>query len=140
MVGRRSGAGASGSPHGDRRPVRAAIVGATGYVGGELIRLLGRHPSIELVGLVARDRDGVPVGTTHPHLAGTGLTIGSAVPDVDVALVALPHGASAAIVPDLVARGIAVVDLGADFRLKDPASYAHWYGPVSYTHLRAHET
>lgn len=128
MVGRRGGSGSSGTPPGRGRPVRAAIIGATGYVGGELIRLLGRHPDVELAALVARDRDAVPVGTTHPHLAGTGLTIGSDVPDVDVALIALPHGASAAVVPGLVARGIAVVDLGADFRLKDPAAYARWYG------------
>jgi N-acetyl-gamma-glutamyl-phosphate reductase len=109
-------------------PIRVAIVGATGYVGGELIRLLGRHPDVEIVGLIARNRDDDPVGGIHAHLARTGLVVGSAVPDADAVFLALPHGASAAVVPDLVARGMRVVDLGADFRLRDAAAYTHWYG------------
>ena len=112
---------------GDRR-VRVTIVGATGYVGAELIRLLDRHPDVDIVGLVARNRDADPVGGIHPHLARTGLTVGSDVPDADAVFLALPHGASAAMVPDLVARGMRVIDLGADFRLRDPAAYTRWYG------------
>lgn len=109
------------------RPVRVAIVGATGYVGAELIRLLHRHPGVEIVGLVARGRDAQPVGEAHPHLGTAGLTIGSDVPDADAVFLALPHGASAALVPGLVERGMRVIDLGADFRLKDPAAYRRWY-------------
>ncbi len=111
-----------------RSPIRVAIVGATGYVGAELIRLLSRHPDVEVAGLVARNRDDEPVGGIHPHLARTGLVVGSEVPDADAVFLALPHGASAAVVPGLVARGMRVIDLGADFRLQDASAYTRWYG------------
>lgn len=117
----------------DRAPtvgpaVRVAIIGATGYVGGELVRLLARHPAVELVGLVGRDRAEQPIGRTHAHLAATDLAIDAATPDADVYFLGLPHGAAAGIVPELLARGAAVVDLGPDFRLRDPADYPTWYG------------
>ncbi len=108
-------------------PVRVAIVGATGYAGAELIRLLDRHPSVEIVGLVARGREDEPVARSHPHLARTGLAVGDTVPDADAVFLALPHGASAALVPDLATRGMRVFDLGADFRLRDPDDYRRWY-------------
>jgi N-acetyl-gamma-glutamyl-phosphate reductase len=111
--------------------IRVGIVGATGYVGGELIRLLERHPRVRIVGLQARDRDRDPVGGAHPHLARTGHVIESTLPEVDAAFVALPHGAAAALVPDLVDDDIRVIDLGADYRLKDPSDYERWYG---FTH------
>ena len=60
---------------GGQRRVRVAIVGATGYVGAELIRILARHPNVELVGLQGRDRDQQPIEDTHRHLVGTGLTV-----------------------------------------------------------------
>ena len=118
----------------DRRPaaggtrIRIGIVGATGYVGAELIRLLERHPAVEVVGLQGRDRDGEPIGVTHAHLSGTGLTVGASLPDVDAVFLALPHGTAASIVPEIAARGTAVIDLGPDFRLRDPADYPRWYG------------
>ncbi len=120
-----SSAGEAGST---RRPIRVAIVGATGYVGAELIRLLHRHPAVDLVGLVGRGRREEPIGQTHAHLAGTGLAVDEAIPEAEAVFLALPHGAAAAIVPDLVARGSTVVDLGPDFRLRDPADYPRWYG------------
>jgi N-acetyl-gamma-glutamyl-phosphate reductase len=111
--------------------IRAGILGATGYVGAELVRLLERHPRVRIVGLAARNRDGVPVGEAFAHLAETGHRIDAALPDaseLDAALIALPHGQAGAIAPDLAARGVLVVDLGADFRLADPADYREFYG------------
>jgi N-acetyl-gamma-glutamyl-phosphate reductase len=108
--------------------IRVGIVGATGYAGAELIRLLTRHPAVEIVGLQGRDRDHEPIGTTNPHLAGTGLAVDSSLPDVDAVFLALPHGAAAALVPDISAAGAAVVDLGPDFRLRSAADYPRWYG------------
>jgi N-acetyl-gamma-glutamyl-phosphate reductase len=111
-----------------RARVRVAIVGATGYVGAELIRLLARHPNVEIIGLVARGRDAEPIGGTHAHLAGTGLEVGSEIPAADAVFLALPHGAAAQLVPNIVAAGTTVIDLGPDFRLRDPTDYPRWYG------------
>src|SRR6185437_1712085 len=74
------------------------------------------------------DRAEQPIGRTHAHLAATDLAIDAATPDADVYFLGLPHGAAAGIVPELLARGAAVVDLGPDFRLRDPADYPTWYG------------
>ena len=117
----------------DRRPtdgtrIRVGIIGATGYVGAELIRILSRHPSVEIVGLQGRDRDGEPIGRTHAHLSATDLTVDAALPDVDAVFLALPHGTAAGIVPAIAANGTAVIDLGPDFRLRDQADYPRWYG------------
>jgi N-acetyl-gamma-glutamyl-phosphate reductase len=103
-------------------------VGATGYVGAELVRLLSRHPNVEIVGLVGRGRSHEPIGGTHIHLDRTGLHVDATVPDADAVFLALPHGAAAEIVPDLVATGAAILDLGPDFRLRAAADYPRWYG------------
>jgi N-acetyl-gamma-glutamyl-phosphate reductase len=109
--------------------VRVAIVGASGYAGGELVRLLAGHPRVRIASVHARDRDGAALGADHPHLASLGLTVDSGEPgDVDVAFLALPHGASASLAAGLLARGVLVVDIGADFRLRDADAYATWYG------------
>ena len=115
-------------PDGGPRRIRVGIIGATGYVGAELIRLLSRHPNVDIVGLAGRERQDDPIGGHHPHLASTDLTVGTQLPDVDAAFLALPHGAAAKQVPDLIADGTAVIDLGPDFRLRDPADYPRWYG------------
>jgi N-acetyl-gamma-glutamyl-phosphate reductase len=108
--------------------LRVAIVGATGYVGAELIRLLARHPHVEVVGLLGRDRSDVPVGQIHAHLSSTGLAVDSAVPDSDAVFLALPHGVAAGLVSDWSTRGATVIDLGPDFRLRAAADYPRWYG------------
>ena len=113
---------------GGERRLRVGIIGATGYVGAELIRLLSRHPNVEIVGLAGRDRQDEPIGGHHPHLATTDLAVGTELPPADAVFLALPHGVAARIVPDLVAAGTAVIDLGPDFRLHDPADYPRWYG------------
>ena len=114
-------------PDGERR-LRVGIIGATGYVGSELIRLLSRHPNVDIVGLAGRDRQDEPVGGHHPHLAATDLIVTTHLPEVDAAFLALPHGAAVGLVPDLIAAGTAVIDLGPDFRLRDAEDYPRWYG------------
>ena len=118
----------------DRRPgasdrrIRVAIVGGTGYVGAELIRLLARHPAVEIVGVQARGRDDEPIAASHPHLASTGLTVDSQTANADAVFLALPHGTAASIVPDLAGNGTAIIDLGPDFRLRSASDYPRWYG------------
>jgi N-acetyl-gamma-glutamyl-phosphate reductase len=121
-------------PRGAGSRVRVAIVGATGYVGAELVRLLTRHPAVEIVGLVGRGRSQEPIGGTHIHLDRTGLHVDATVPDADAIFLALPHGAAAEIVPDLAVTGAAIIDLGPDFRLRAAADYPRWYG---FEHPRA---
>ncbi|HYK95802.1 MAG TPA: N-acetyl-gamma-glutamyl-phosphate reductase [Candidatus Dormibacteraeota bacterium] len=110
------------------RTLKVGIIGATGYGGGEVVRLLSRHPAVEIAALQGRDRGGEPIGRSQPHLAGTGHVVGSELPDgLDAVFLGLPHGAAATLVPDLLDRGVAVVDLGPDFRLRAPADYPRWY-------------
>jgi N-acetyl-gamma-glutamyl-phosphate reductase len=116
------------TPDGGPRRIRVGVIGATGYVGSELVRLLARHPNVVIVGLQGRDRDREPIGATHAHLHGTGLTVHSELPEADAVFLALPHGTAAAMIPELITTGAAVIDLGPDFRLRDPAEYPRWYG------------
>lgn len=116
---------------------RTAILGASGYAGGELIKLVDAHPDFEATYLGAHSKAGSTLGGVHPQLSGGGRTLGSLdpgqVPDVDLALLALPHGASAAPAMALLGRGIRVVDLGSDFRLDSVARYEAAYG-ASHPH------
>lgn len=108
--------------------LNVAVVGATGYAGGEVVRLLARHPLVRIAGLQGRGRDSEPVGLSHPHLLGTGLTISDGLPDgLDAVFVSLPHGAATEMAAELAER-LVVVDLGPDFRLRDAAAYPRWYG------------
>jgi N-acetyl-gamma-glutamyl-phosphate reductase len=111
--------------------IRVGIIGAAGIAGGELVRILERHPHVRIVGLQGRDRDHQPLAESQPQLSRTGHYIETALPPVDAVFMALPHGASAALAPDFVEQGIAVIDLGSDYRLKDPSAYERWY---DYTH------
>lgn len=116
-------------------PTRVAIAGATGYAGEELIRLLARHPKVQLAYLAASARweRPVPACDVFPGVAaGLDLPIESLTPErllngVDVALLALPHGEAMALAPRLVAAGVRVIDLSGDFRLTDPSAYPRWY-------------
>jgi len=114
--------------------IRTAILGASGYVGGELLRLLAAHPSLAPARLFGESNAGRQIAAVHPHLAaafpervverfGEG-----ALDDVDLVFAALPHGHSQRIASEILNRGIPFVDLGADFRLNDAADYERWYG------------
>ena len=109
---------------------KVAIVGATGYAGGELARLLLRHPGARIVAAVARSHQGEPLRAALPHLhdAPDSLRIGSDVGDAEVVFTALPAGEAAKLAPQWLADGRRLVDIGSDFRLKDPLLYAKWYG------------
>jgi N-acetyl-gamma-glutamyl-phosphate reductase len=107
--------------------ITVAIVGATGYVGAELVRLLSRHPDVEIVGLVGRGRDKEPIESTHAHLASTGLAVDASRPTADAVFLALPHGTATPLVAEIAADGTAIIDLGPDFRLRNPADYPRWY-------------
>ncbi len=112
--------------------MRAAVAGASGYAGGELIRLLAGHPSFELGALTAHDNAGERLGDVQPHLAPLAdRELEPTTPDVlaghDVVFLALPHGASGAIAAALPADTL-VVDCGADHRLTDAAAWHEFYG------------
>jgi N-acetyl-gamma-glutamyl-phosphate reductase len=111
--------------------IRVAVAGASGYAGGELLRLLAGHPSFDLVAATAHARAGSHVAAVHPQLAGLDLTLGATDPtslsEADLVFLALPHGQSAAVAAQLPA-GVKVVDLGADFRLHDEAQWERYYG------------
>ncbi len=108
--------------------VRAGIINVTGYAGAELARLLHGHPEARLTSVSGRSAAGKPLAEVFPHLAGYGLTIVEEVGEVDFAFSALPHAASAETLAPLVRAGVPVVDISADFRLRDAAEYARWYG------------
>jgi len=114
--------------------VKAGIVGASGYTGVELLRLLAGHPSMEVAAVTAHSQAGRAVGEHTPSLAGAypGLVYEESDPalldGLDLVFCALPHGESQRIVPELRGRVDLVVDLAADFRLKDASLYPRWYG------------
>ncbi|MEO5365936.1 MAG: N-acetyl-gamma-glutamyl-phosphate reductase [Magnetococcus sp. WYHC-3] len=115
---------------------RVAILGATGYTGGELVRLLSRHPAVEITTVTSERTAGHPYAESYPHLRGAlgrelvceKMDVDAIAAKADLAFCALPHAASMTVVAQLLQRGLKVVDLSADFRLKDPAVYAQWYG------------
>jgi N-acetyl-gamma-glutamyl-phosphate reductase len=111
--------------------MRTAVIGASGYAGGELLRLLDSHPTLEVATLVAAGNAGRALGEVHPQLITLAdrVLLDSQTPelaDAEVVFLAMPHGTSAAVIPALAPEAI-VVDLGADFRLADPAAWQRWY-------------
>ncbi|TCB95368.1 N-acetyl-gamma-glutamyl-phosphate reductase [Micromonospora zingiberis] len=111
--------------------IRVAVAGASGYAGGELLRLLAGHPEFDLVTATAHRQAGQRLDTVHPQLVGLDLTLAETVPEVlveaDLVFLALPHGESAAIAAQLPATA-RIVDLGADHRLADGDAWARYYG------------
>lgn len=108
-----------------------AIIGGSGYVGGELLRLLLVHPGFDVVAATSRTHKGEPLHRVHQHLRGFSdlrFTDPDPVPDADLVLLCLPHGHAASVVPGLLDEGRRVVDLSADFRLGDPEVYEATYG------------
>lgn len=110
------------------------IIGASGYGGGEVLRLLLQHPEVEVSIVTSRGHSGEYVSRVHPNLKGlTDLRFRDDSPAdvasrVDVLFLAVPHRTSANIVPGIVDQGTRIIDLSADFRLRDPAAYRKWYG------------
>ncbi|CDG85209.1 N-acetyl-gamma-glutamyl-phosphate reductase [Janthinobacterium agaricidamnosum] len=112
--------------------IKVGIVGGTGYTGVELLRLLAVHPDVQLTAITSRKEDGLPVADMYPSLRGR-VDIAFSSPDkarleeCDVVFFATPHGVAMAQAPALLAAGVKVIDLAADFRLKDQAKFEEWY-------------
>src|SRR4030042_4753520 len=107
--------------------IKVGIINVTGYAGVELARLRYTHPTVELCSIRGRSAAGQKLAEVFPHLADIELTIASELDEVDLVFSAMPHKASAEIIIPLVKRGIKVVDISADFRLKDADKYLQWY-------------
>lgn len=114
--------------------IRVSILGASGYVGGELMRLIAAHPTMEVATAFGASNAGQPVAAVHPHL-------GLAYPEMmfaawdpallkgsDLVFAALPHGETQRLADDILSAGVPFVDLGADFRLDSAEDFATWYG------------
>ncbi len=115
--------------------VKIGLIGASGYTGSELARLLAAHPGAELVAATASgERVGQKLSDLFPGLRGVceieleALDLDSLAARCDVVILALGHGKALEIVPDLLEKGVKIIDLGADFRLRDAQSYREWYG------------
>ena len=111
--------------------LRAAIIGASGYVGGEILRLLLGHPQVEVAQATSESHVGKYVYSLHPNLRSrTGLTFSRAadVAPCDLLFLALPHGEAMQRIEQFAGLAERIIDLSADFRLRDPAAYERWYG------------
>ena len=114
--------------------MRVGIIGGSGYAGGELLRILLRHPEADVARVTSRRLAGEFVHFTHPNLRGvTSLkfapySLSDIADSCDLVFCATPHGVTKDTAPSLLEAGLKVIDLSADYRLKDPAAYAEWYG------------
>lgn len=112
--------------------LKVGIVGGTGYTGVELLRLLARHPQVEIAYITSRSEDGVAVSELFPSLRGV-LDLRFSVPNVkqlatcDVVFFATPHNVAMRMMPELLAENVRVIDLSADFRIKDAVLWSRWY-------------
>lgn len=122
--------------------LKAGVIGATGYAGVELVRLLLRHPGAQLAAISSVSFEGQPLAEVYPALREicplTCVTAEDVVAQSDVVFAALPHGLSQATAAACAAAGKRFIDLGADFRLDDPETYTRWYGcAAEYPELHA---
>ncbi|WP_290798801.1 N-acetyl-gamma-glutamyl-phosphate reductase [Halomonas sp.] len=114
--------------------IKVGIVGGTGYTGVELLRLLAQHPEVEVEAITSRSEAGVRVCDMYPNLRGHYDSLAFSEPDADrlgacnAVFFATPHGVAHALAGELLERGTRVIDLSADFRLRDAAEWAEWYG------------
>jgi N-acetyl-gamma-glutamyl-phosphate reductase len=109
------------------KKIKTGIVNVTGYAGMELARLLGAHPEVEIAYATGRSSAGQKLSKFLPHLSSLDITITEEAGEADVAFLALPHRESAAQAVRLLDRNIKVIDVSADFRLKDASLYPEWY-------------
>ncbi|MBC3906936.1 N-acetyl-gamma-glutamyl-phosphate reductase [Undibacterium umbellatum] len=113
--------------------IKIGIVGGTGYTGVELLRILATHPKAHITAITSRKEDGLLVSEMYPSLRGR-VDIAFSAPDkanlkeCDVVFFATPHGVAMAQAPELLAAGVKVIDLAADFRMKNVAEFEKWYG------------
>ena len=117
--------------------VRVGIINVTGYMGAEAARILHGHPEVELTSVTGRSAAGKPLGEVFAHLAPLDLTVEEELGEVDAIVSALPHGASAEQLLPFIERGVPIVDLSADFRLRRVEEYEPWYGNHPAPHLLA---
>ena len=113
--------------------IKAAVLGATGYAGIELVRLLSMHPQTEIKILGSQSFDGQRISEVYPNFKGIlekecEKTDIDKVAECDVAFTALPHGALKEVIPEIIKRGVKVIDLSGDFRYDDVSVYEKWYG------------
>lgn len=114
--------------------VRVGIIGASGYIGGELLRLLLFHPKVEVTVATSSKNAGEYVFAVHPNLRGVTqlkfipLNLSQVVDKCDIVFTATPHGSSVNLIPELLDVGLKIIDMSADFRLKNPVYYTQWYG------------
>ncbi|KJS84961.1 MAG: N-acetyl-gamma-glutamyl-phosphate reductase [Peptococcaceae bacterium BICA1-8] len=113
--------------------IQAGIIGVTGYTGGELLRLLLNHPLVDIRKAASRSNAGNEVTKVHPHLTSLislvedDINSDTFAEGLDVVFLALPHGKSVPLVKKLYEKGVKIIDLGADFRLKSVSDYKEWY-------------
>ena len=113
--------------------LKVAIVGASGYTGGELVRLLSRHPEVKIVAATSEQSQGKPIDSLFPNLKGRlaltleSLNLDRLADQADLFFLALPHTTAMPVVSGLMTKKKTVIDLSADFRLKDPQIYEAWY-------------
>ena len=108
--------------------VKVGIINVTGYIGMELARILHKHPQVDVHSITGRSTVGQKLGEVLPHLADMNLTIEPELGEVTLVFSALPHKTSAEAVVAALERGIKVIDVSADFRLREAKDYDQWYG------------